>query len=159
MSNLGLQAPASFAVVPATTARGWATVASLTQKCSCGGAPWRAGNYRTITTCPEGSCVAPIFNDFNTPGYALYAFVARNITTLDDETSDILAFGSWNTSLDRLDSSGLKYAMAASTTMQDYCDAGSYTATLCGTYGDFDIMFCGRFSSFIYYSRAGTCPT
>ena len=132
--NIVEKVPASFVVVPANTAQGWATVTNLTQKCGCGDAPWRAGTPRSITSCPTGTCETPIFNDFNPPSLSSYAYVARNTTTVETDSYDVLAFGSWNTSTTRLDSSGLKYAMLARNTMQNYCEATSYTDALCGTY-------------------------
>jgi hypothetical protein len=128
----------SFSVQPASTARSWGTVGNLTNHCNCGDASaWGVGRARVITTCPAGTCETPTFNDFNTPGPATFAFVAKNSTLLSGEQVNYLAFGSWNISVDALGSSGLKYAMkdvTAQAGMQNFCDSSSFTSSLCGTY-------------------------
>ena len=128
----------AFDVIPASTAQTWGTVGNLSNHCGCGdGAVWSAGRPRIITSCPAGTCETPTFNDFNTPGMPTYAYIARNTTTLSGESASDLMFGSWNLSSTGLASSGLKHALMDVTeheSMQNYCTAGSFTSSFCGTY-------------------------
>jgi hypothetical protein len=132
------RSPANLVVKPASSARGWGSVANLSNHCGCGGgSAWVAGRDRIITTCPEGTCETPIFNDFNAVGLDTYAYVARNTTTLQGENQNFIAFGSWNESSTGLGSSGLKYAMmdvSADSGKLNYCQSGSFSSSLCGTY-------------------------
>lgn len=139
----------SMTVTPAPGASSWATVANLTSSCACGTKSWQAGVDRIITSCPTDSCEAPVFNDWNEPGWPLYAYVNRNTTTLDSMPLDTLSFGSWNISQSAVEGGqGLKYALETTQNQDDTCTAAAFSQELCGTYASacgasaalFDVM-------------------